>query len=126
ISSCFAQSPQWAHNTGSSGEDKAWVCKVAPNGNVVLAGYFTGSVDFDFGPGTHILNSNGSKDAFLACYDSSGAFIWAFNIGGPGVDMIYDIDFDLDNNVLVAGSFRGQNVDFDPGPGTVLFSEVGN
>lgn len=123
---CSAQTPQWAQSIGSPGEDMAKVCKVAPNGNVAIAGYFTGSVDFDPGPGAHILNSNGEKDCFIACYSPSGSFIWAFNIGGDGIDIVYDLAFDLNNDILVAGSFRGQNVDFDPGTGTAFLSEVGN
>ena len=45
-----AQTPVWAFNIGSTTDDVSYMCKVAPNGNVYIAGKFTGTMDLDPGP----------------------------------------------------------------------------
>jgi hypothetical protein len=49
---------------------------VDPSGNVILAGTFTGTADFDPGPGIYTLTAF-AGDAFIAKYGPSGNFIWA-------------------------------------------------
>ncbi len=56
------------------------------SGNFYVSGTFQGSLDFDSGPGEHILSSAGEDDAFVAKYAPDGAFQWARRIGSPGAD----------------------------------------
>jgi hypothetical protein len=83
------------------------------NGGVVVAGGFTGTVDFDPGAGTATLigMSTGSNgDIFVARYASSGAYQWAFT---PSVGTAYGLSIDANGDIFVSGSYRGAN-DFDP------------
>lgn len=48
--------------------------------NLYLAGYFSGSVDFDLGVGTTIIASQDYNDSFIAKYDKEGALLWVKNI----------------------------------------------
>ena len=66
----------WAKNVAISGP-------VAANGsNVVVAGSFTGTVDFDPGAGVYNLSSAGDTDAAVLSLDSAGSFAWADRMGG--------------------------------------------
>ncbi len=56
------------------------------SGNVIATGLFQGTVDFDPGPGTYSLSSNGFYDFYIVKLDASGNLIWAKSIGGTGVD----------------------------------------
>lgn len=123
--STFSQTPQWALSLSSSGSDEGFDCKTAPNGNVVIAGKFSNIIDLDPSAAVYNITSHGSEDMFLACYTSSGTFLWGFNIGGSDIDAIFDIAFDASSNVFACGYFRGQNVDFDPSPAVNAISDNG-
>jgi hypothetical protein len=94
----------------------------APDGPVIV-GYFTGTVNFNPGPGTYNLTCNGGRDIFIASYDRMGRLQWAKDIGGTGIDQANAVVTDgfstvLANyggfNVYVTGSFQG-TVNFNPG-----------
>ncbi|MBD3638935.1 MAG: SBBP repeat-containing protein [Crocinitomicaceae bacterium] len=110
-----SQSFEWVRvNGGISGD----VCRdiVTDNsGNCLTIGAFNDSVDFDPGPGSSYLVSNGGSDVFVCKYDSSGVFQWAKGFGGLGNDQGYSIDVDIEGNVYVIGAFLLM-VDFNPGP----------
>ena len=120
-----AQVPQWAIKLGSAGSDEGFYCKVAPNGNIVVGGKFSDTMDLDPSAATYNIISNGSEDMFLACYTAAGGFLWGFGLGGTNVDAIRYITFDASSNVIVDGDFRGQNVDFDPSPAVHALSDNG-
>jgi hypothetical protein len=115
----------WAFSLGDAGSDLGYSMAVDGSDNVLVTGRFRGSPDFDPGPGTANLSSAGGSDIFVAKYDVSGAYQWAFNIGDAGFGSGYAITVDDSDNVLVAGNFAG-TADFDPGPGTANLSSAGN
>lgn len=121
----YAQSPQWAISSGSPLHDVGNICRTAPNGNVYVAGSFSGTIDLDPSSATYSITSNGEEDAFVACYTSSGSFLWGFGIGGNSYDAVMDMTIDNNNNLILAGFFRGQNVDFDPSSANAFFSDKG-
>ncbi len=87
--------------------------------NVIVSGYFSGTVDFDPGPLTALRTSNlnGGLSLFILKLDKQGNFINVKTIGNTSVpEAIYSfgITHDKSDNVMVTGSFSGQ-VDFDPG-----------
>jgi hypothetical protein len=51
-------------------------------GNVSIAGYYQGSIDFGGANGSH--TSRGSDDAFVAKFDPMGGPIWSKSYGDPG------------------------------------------
>ena len=82
--------------------------------NVLVTGFFQGTVDFDPGPGINTLTSAGGHDAFVFKLDSLGNFIWAKGYGAAGEDNSWEITVDDEQNVLVMGYFEN-TVDFGPG-----------
>lgn len=92
--------------------------KVATDGagNAYVVGSFMGTVDCDPGPGTANLTSVGDFDVFVAKYTSTGALLWANQLGGSSADTAADVFVDSAGNVLTVGQFRG-TADFFPGAG---------
>ena len=91
----------------------------APNGDYYVSGYFSGTIDLDPGPGTRSFTTNtGGPDNYLAKFNADGSLDWAWRQTCYQTDdRIWDIETDLNGDVIVTGSFR-QTVDFDPGSGT--------
>ncbi len=84
------------------------------DGNVYCVGSFGTSVDFDPGPGTHIVN-NPSYGTTLLKLSSAGEFLYAAPF--VGYNYVRRIQIDAARHIYIAGYMGGIN-DFDPGPGT--------
>ncbi|TAL63049.1 MAG: T9SS type A sorting domain-containing protein [Bacteroidetes bacterium] len=115
---------QWAFSLGSSAAGSyvyGFGITTDAGNNVLVTGAFgNATIDFDPGGGVANLTGSGVGDAFVAKYNSSGIYQWAFNIGnGAGGVNGKSISTDPGNNVYITGSFNGFFVDFDPGAGTV-------
>jgi len=107
----------WAKRMGGTSDDSAYRVALDANGNVHIAGVFSGTADFDPGPGTFDLTSAGVDDVFVSKLDSNGDFLWAKGMGGTAFDGAGGVALDSSGNVHIAGNFFG-TADFDPGPGT--------
>lgn len=116
---------QWALGAGSASPD-AGSSVANYNGDVYVTGTFSGTnIDFDPGPGVANLSSTGGTDVFVAKYNASGQYQWAFSIGGAASDSGNAIAVDIYGYVYVTGAFGGSNVDFDPGGSTANLSSNG-
>lgn len=105
----------WVKQIGGAGPDYVADVTVDYLGNIYATGGFLYSVDFDPGPGIHMLNSNGEIDLFILKYNPAGDFLWATHLGGSNSDGATDIHLDENLNIFITGGFR-ETVDFDPGP----------
>lgn len=94
-------------------------------GNVYVAGRFTGTADFDPGPGITSLTSAGALDTYITKVDAAGNLVWARRVGGPNDDYSFDVFVDKSGNVYATGAFVG-TADFDPGAGTFNLSSAGS
>jgi hypothetical protein len=94
------------------------------SGNIYIAGYFGGTMDFDPGPGVASSTSAGNLDTYFAKYDNNGNYLWGKSIGGTSVEDCYNIKVDAGGNVYVAGFFS-LTVDFDPSIGTANLTSAG-
>jgi chitodextrinase len=104
----------WSKQLGGSGNDIGYSVAVDSSGNVVITGYFSGTVDFGGGP----LTSAGSYDIFVAKYSSSGAHLWSKRFGSTSLDSGNSVSVDrVTNEVIITGYFVG-TVDFGGGPMT--------
>jgi outer membrane protein OmpA-like peptidoglycan-associated protein len=115
----------WAKRFGDTGYDESYSVLVDSSGNVYTTGFFEGTADFDPGAGTANLVSAGSSDVFVSKLDSTGAFVWANQLGGAGNDWANAIALDSSGNVYTTGRFTG-TADFDPGAGTANLVSAGN
>lgn len=107
----------WARSLEGTSYGAAWGTALGPDGSIVMAGAFEGSLDLDPGPGSRARLSAGDLDVFIVALDASGDLRWGQTLGGIGEDSAREAAMRPDGSVAVAGCFEGA-VDFDPGPGT--------
>lgn len=120
-----AQTPSWVNVIGSTSNDDAYSIDFDDSGNVYLAGWFSGTADFDPGPGVFNLTSAGSTDVFVSKYSPTGQFIWAFRVGQADRDGAMKVKINNAGDILVTGFVRQNNIDFDPGPGVFTLNAPG-
>ncbi|HYV91690.1 MAG TPA: T9SS type A sorting domain-containing protein [Chitinophagales bacterium] len=110
---------QWAKSIGGNGYDAGSTIQSDPPGNIYIAGDFQDTVDFDPGPGAaDLIGADGSNQSFfIAKYDNSGNYLWAFGIGNTPYAVCSSFRLDHEGNVFATGYFSNK-VDFDPGPDT--------
>lgn len=113
----------WAKTWGgSAGEVMAKSVAVDASGNLFMAGEFRGTVNFDpakSSPGATFTSHNGTVDAFLSKFDTSGRYLWAKTWGagytngacpnasmGCGRDAANAVVVDGSGNAYVAGLYQ--------------------
>ncbi|MFA6150975.1 MAG: SBBP repeat-containing protein [Chitinophagaceae bacterium] len=124
LSHAYYYKLDWANSIGGKGNNVGTSLVVDADGNVYTCGYFSGTADFDPGPGVFNLTSLGSLDIFITKYDGSGNFKWAKSCGGPDNEFVTGITIGITGNILTVGNFRN-TVDFDPGPGMFSMTSAG-
>lgn len=82
-------------------------------GNILVAGSFEGTTDFDPGESEDLRSSAGSTDVFGLKLGPDGSYDWAVTFGGVSYDKANDVSVDSQDNILFAGYYR-DTVDFDP------------
>jgi hypothetical protein len=94
----------WSKILGGSGYDYPnGVAVDSSNGDIVITGYFQGTVDFGGGP----LTSVGTYDIYIAKYSASGAHLWSKRFGYNGTNASGTaIAVDAYGNVIVVGQFQ--------------------
>jgi hypothetical protein len=128
--SCLAQevSLGWARQMGGLGASSCGnAITVDPSGNVITAGFFKSTVDFDPSGGIFdVLNlsSAGGSDIFISRVNSSGNNSWAIKMGAGSDDVANAVVTDASGNVYVTGYFQG-TVDFDPSVSTANLVSAG-
>jgi hypothetical protein len=102
----------WSQRFGDTDHDLGYDVAADRSGNALLAGNFSGTVDFGGGP----LTSAGSRDIFVAKFSGAdGSHLWSKRFGATDYDVPYAVTADGSGNVIVTGSFYG-TVDFGGGP----------
>ncbi|MDP1728271.1 MAG: LamG-like jellyroll fold domain-containing protein [Bacteroidota bacterium] len=96
---------QWVNRIGGTGQDVGNSLTIDATGNILLAGYFNGTISFS-GSSTS-LTSYGQSDFLVAKYNSSGALQWANKGGSTGYDFAFGVATDLSSNVFVTGEIKG-------------------
>jgi hypothetical protein len=115
----------WIQTMGGVGSDVATGLAVDASSHVYLCGSFTGSVDFDPGPGVVRLTSFGGTDAFILKMNSAGALQWIRQLGGASADQANAVAVDGTGNISTTGYFSG-TADFDPASTTYFLASHGS
>ncbi|MEO5824553.1 MAG: hypothetical protein ABIR59_01555 [Gemmatimonadales bacterium] len=122
-----------ARRLGGSGSEGAQAVALDASGNILVSGWFQGTVDFDPGPNVTALTGLGTAaagDAFLVSLDAGANLRWVAPVGavvagdanfalGSGVSV------DADGVVWWVGRFFGV-VDLDPRAGSVTVQSGGD
>lgn len=111
----------WANEIGNNFGTFINDLSIDYNNNIVITGYFYGSIDMDPDTGAAYINSN-QTGIFTAKYNQSGQYIWAKCISGIGnLGESQSVVCGKNGNIYVAGIF-GNKVDFDPGPDSLFYT----
>lgn len=102
---------QWVVTFGGKGEERLTDMAIDGDGNILLAGSFTDTCDFDPGSGTAIGISNGQTDMFLVKLNANGNYLWSRRFGGVSEDEINGLAVDSGGNIFIGGYFKA-TVDF--------------
>jgi hypothetical protein len=103
---------RWAKAFVGVGNDEGHAVTIDASDNVYIAGWFSGTVDFDPGAGTFNLASAGQQDIFLSKLDSSGNFRWAKTVGGTKTDIGRSLTISTSGNVYMTGFFHSPSINF--------------
>jgi hypothetical protein len=102
----------WSKRFGEASNQVGFGIAADGAGNVLLSGYFQGSIDFGNGP----LVTAGDYDMFVAKFDAAGKALWSKRFGDANQhDVVSSMAVDGAGNVLLAGAFKG-SADFGNGP----------
>ncbi len=136
----------WARRIGSTGDDVAndidygyehlyYLAYWKYHKEIILTGYFNGTVDFNPGSGTNNYTSAGGPDIFVLSLDLNANYQWAYRVGGTGSDAGKSIhlisgcgwgNIGWSTNMLICLTGYFQNtVDFNSGTGTYNLTSAG-
>lgn len=101
----------WDKTFGDASDQFANEIAVDASNNVYISGGFDGSVNFGGG----VLTSLGSRDLFIAKFNSVGTFTWAKRFGDAQEQEPAGLTVDLGSAVYFTGYYKGAP-DFGGGP----------
>ena len=124
--SCFNSEGEYQKSFTKTGSIRCAIVEVDGAGNILLGGRFTGTVDFDPGPGSFYLTALTVYDIFLWKLDPDFNLIWAdsWSAHYVGYSGLWDMATDQYGFSYAAGRFTGA-IDFDKGPGTDIHQGPG-
>jgi len=96
----------WAFNIGGPQSDRGNSVAVDYLGDIVITGYFTGTVDFDPSSGKVNATSKGGKDIFVVKYNYDGVFQWVKTFGSASDDEGIDVHLDFMGYPYITGYFN--------------------
>ena len=117
-----------AFGLGTFGSDRIHDLRFDAAGNSYVIGEFTGTVDFDPGPGIQNRTAGSAPSIFFEKFDVSGTLLWVQVIQRATTSWAYtnlDIAVDGAGDVFIAGNFDF-TVDFNPGTGVNNLTSTGN
>ena len=110
----------WAGQLGGIDSEAPASISTDASGNVIIAGSFRNTVDFDPGAGTYTISSSGNVDGYVLKLTNSGGFLWAAKFGSSAsYEGTCGAVADAAGNIYVTGTAVG-TTDFDPSPTSVV------
>jgi len=109
----------WARALQGIDIDVANDVAITHDGNVLVAGVFSNSIDLDPSGNAAFVTSTGQRDIFFANYSPNGHYRWGKRLGGTGNDYAYSITSDNQRRIFLAGSFQS-TIDANPNPNDVF------
>ncbi len=98
-----------------------------PTNNIVIAGKYSGTVDFDPTPSINNVTSVGSSGAFILKLSNSATFLWVKTFEGSGSNYpaFNGLCTDVNGNIYAGGYFFG-TTDLDPNAGSYPITNITN
>jgi cysteine-rich repeat protein len=109
--------PRWVVRAVGGPKATGKRAAVLPDGDVVVAGEFLGSVTFDpGGNNTTLINPSLTTDVFVARFrGGDGALVWAQRMGGDFEDVVRGLGVFPGGRIVLVGGFNGSATFGRPG-----------
>lgn len=114
----------WAKRIGANLIDEGADIVIDAQGDILLSGYFYGTVDFDPNAGVYNITSLAGYTSFITKLSANGDFLWAKALQGFGSNAATALTIDSNNEMLLSGYFYS-TVDFDPNAGSFTLTATG-
>jgi hypothetical protein len=101
----------WSKSFGSAAYDYPAEVRFDGSGNIILAGFSTGSVNFGGGP----LGNAGGDDIVVAKFTAAGNHVWSKRFGAAQSQRCESMALDGSGNIWLTGEFAG-TFDFGGAP----------
>ena len=116
----------FAHPIGGPSNDLGRCITLDGSGNIFISGEYSGTVDFDPGPGvTNLTSVGGSEDVFFAKYTPGGALVFAKGFGSTSGENGNSVAVTPTGEIWVAGTMSA-TTDFDPSASTYNLTSAGS
>ena len=103
----------WSNSIGGEEPEYPYSLSLDSQGNAYVLGDYS-SAELDFGNGA--VGNAGKSDVFLAKFSSDGVLAWSRTAGGSDYDWGREVAVLPTGDSYVAGSFKGESIDFGGGP----------
>lgn len=111
---------QWVRSfNGITGGSHTYAVTTDDSGNVIVSGYFDGTVDFDPGPGVYILDHALVGSVFTVKLDGNGGLLWVRTFRDGNNSRVQAGE----NGALYIGftsTISNGSIDLNPGPGVEM------
>ncbi len=105
----------WVKTVVGNSAETVYSLDLDSSGNIYMAGYYWGTVDFDPGSGVESkIAAGNSGDSFILKLDENGMFVWVKVNGSLGNDGCTDLFIDNNEYIYALGSYK-DSIDMDPG-----------
>lgn len=114
----------WAKRLGANLIDESADIVIDTQGDILLSGYFYGTVDFDPNAGVYNITSSAGYTSFITKLSANGDFVWAKALQGFGSNAATSLAIGTNNEMILSGYFYS-TVDFDPNAGSFTLTSTG-
>ncbi len=114
----------WAKRMGANLMDESADMLIDAQGDILLSGYFYGTVDFDPNVGVYNITSLAGYTSFITKLSANGDFLWAKALQGFGSNGATALTIGTNNEIILSGYFYS-TVDFDPNAGSFTLTATG-
>lgn len=102
----------WLRQFGASGQYDCREVEITSTNDIIVAGLFENTIDFDPGSAVFNMTSAGSDDIFIMKLNPGGLFQWAKQIGNAYGQELYAMQTDASDKLYLTGELR-DSLDFD-------------
>lgn len=111
---------RWAELLGTAGDQTVGGVAVDADGNVIVAGVFSGTLQLD---ASHTLTATGD-DVYLVKLDPTGKVLWSKSFSAVTSPRVNGVAVDSAGNVAIAGTVDG-SINFGAGAQSLKFTAEG-
>lgn len=113
---------QYSRKIGNANNESISAMAINSNGEFIISGNFSGTVDFDPNPAPATFNMTATgTDMFIARYSSTFTFMNAYRNAGVSIT---DINYENSNAIFLTGNVSGSSFDIDFTTSTALVAST--